>query len=260
MPGRRHYSWPFSGPASSAKAEELRFIPRKVDSLPSTSRTRRSVDRFTTFDKPFDSTLPLYSSSEEEEMMSSAGIMDPKLERRQLRRQRRERRAEHKRRRHERRQRCRSVDKSNITEPNNDDNGAAEGIIISSITQANEAPIAIMRRFMWPHLERARHFFLPLQTIQYLTGSWTSHSKYAVSTEKKSQETKARYVAKLTSPSAPSLSGTRRSSADEGVMSLSIPDHNEWMLRPERRHRRCHSEQPRAWREPNPGLWTLAEE
>ncbi|KAJ5173054.1 hypothetical protein N7492_005647 [Penicillium capsulatum] len=28
----------------------------------------------------------------------------------------------------------------------------------------------------------------------------------------------------------------------------------------ERRHRRCHSEQPRSWREPSAGLWTLKEE
>lgn len=28
----------------------------------------------------------------------------------------------------------------------------------------------------------------------------------------------------------------------------------------ERRHRRCHSEQPRSWREPSAGLWTLQEE
>ncbi|EEA26770.1 conserved hypothetical protein [Talaromyces marneffei ATCC 18224] len=160
-------------------------------------------------------------------MMSSAGILDIKSEKHQLRRQRRERRAEHKRRRQE--------------------------IIISSITQASEAPVAIMRRLVWPHLERVRQFFIPLQTIRYLTGSWTLHSKYGRPTEKKNREIK-------TSPSAPSLSGARRSSADETVLSLSIPDKNEWMLRPGRRHRRCHSEQPRAWREPNPGLWTLAEE
>ncbi|KAL1972755.1 hypothetical protein VTN31DRAFT_7169 [Thermomyces dupontii] len=30
--------------------------------------------------------------------------------------------------------------------------------------------------------------------------------------------------------------------------------------RPVKRHRRCHSEQPRAWREPSAGLWTLEEE
>jgi hypothetical protein len=188
--------------------------------------------------------------------MSSAGIMDSKVEKRQLRRQRREWRAEHKRRRRERKQR--SVNNTNIAETNDNDDSADE-IIISSITQANEAPIAIMRRFVWPQLEKARRLFIPLQTIQYLTGSWTSHSKYARPTEKKSHEIKVRYVAKLTSPSVPSLSGGR-SSADSAVMSLSIPDHNEWMLRPERRHRRCHSEQPRAWREPNPGLWTLTEE
>ncbi|KAJ5225669.1 hypothetical protein N7468_006894 [Penicillium chermesinum] len=28
----------------------------------------------------------------------------------------------------------------------------------------------------------------------------------------------------------------------------------------ERRHRRCHSEQPRSWKEPSVGLWTLQEE
>lgn len=30
--------------------------------------------------------------------------------------------------------------------------------------------------------------------------------------------------------------------------------------RPVKRHRRCHSEQPRAWKEPSAGLWTLEEE
>ncbi|KAE8557487.1 hypothetical protein TMatcc_004941 [Talaromyces marneffei ATCC 18224] len=260
MPGRRHYSWPFSGSSSSAKAEELRYNPRKVDSLLSTSRIKGgSTSLFAPFDQTFGPSLSLYSSSDEEEMMSSAGILDIKSEKHQLRRQRRERRAEHKRRRRERRQSHKSVGNSNGMETNNNDDGAEE-IIISSITQASEAPVAIMRRLVWPHLERVRQFFIPLQTIRYLTGSWTLHSKYGRPTEKKNREIKTRYVAKLTSPSAPSLSGARRSSADETVLSLSIPDKNEWMLRPGRRHRRCHSEQPRAWREPNPGLWTLAEE
>lgn len=251
MPVRRHYSWPFSGSASGARAEELRYNPRKIDSSLSTSNPQRFTKRFTAFDQPFGPTLSLYSSSEEDVILSSAGILDSKIEKRELRRQRRERRAEHKRRRHERRQRS--------AEANKDEDGPTEEIIISSITQANEAPIAIMRRFLWPHLEKARHFFLPLHTFQYLAGSWTSHLRRVGPTDKKSHEIKARYVAKLVSPSAPSLS-PKEPSADEAGMSLSIPDRNEWMLRPERRHRRCHSEQPRAWREPNPGLWTLAEE
>lgn len=248
MSGHRHYSWPFSGSASSGKAEVLRGIPRKNDSLFSNSRTQKSTEQFAAFDQMFGPVVSLYSSSDEEEIMSSAGIMDSKVEKRQLRRQRRERRAEHKRRRRERRQRS--------AEANHDEDNTTEEII-SSITQANEAPIAIIRRFVWPHLEKVRHFFLPLHTFHYLTGSWISN---VGPTNKKSHETKARYVAKLTSPSAPSLSRSKEPSADEGVMSLSIPEHNEWVLRPERRHRRCHSEQPRAWREPNPGLWTLAEE
>lgn len=251
MPGRRHYSWPFSGIASSARAKELRYNPRKNDSLLPASRNKRSTSHFATFDKTFDPALSLYSSSEEEEIMSSAGIMDSKAEKHQLRRKNGQRRAEHKRRRRERRQILAEVD---------DNDNVAEEIIISSVTQANQAPIAVVRRFVWPQLERARQFLLPLQTFQYLTGSWTSYSKPAGPAEEKSRELKTRHIAKLTSPSAPSLSATRRSSVDEGVMSGSMADHNEWMLRPERRHRRCHSEQPRAWREPNPGLWTLAEE
>lgn len=249
MPGRRHYSWPFSG----SKAEELRYNPRKAGLLLSTSRTKRPNIPFATFDQTYSPALSLYSSSDEEEIMSSAGIMDSKNEKRQLRRQRRERRAEHKRRRRERRHRSKPSAQAN------DEGGVTEEIIVSSITQASEAPIAIMRRLVWPHLERAQRLLLPLRTIQYLTGSWTSHLKFVGPAEKKSHEIKARYVAKLTSPSAPALSGAR-SSVDDGVMSLSTPDNNGWMLRPERRHRRCHSEQPRAWREPNPGLWTLAEE
>lgn len=251
MPGLRHYSWPFSGSTPSETVEELRFIPRKADSLLSTPRTKRSTSSLAAFDKAFDPALSLHSSSEEEVILSSAGIMDSKFEKRQLRRQRRERRAENKRRKRERRRQSAEV---------NDTDDAVGEIIISSVTQANEAPIAIMRRFVWPHLEKARHFFFPLQTFQYLTGSWTSHSNTADPADKQSHQIKTRYVAKMTGPHAPFLSGTGKSSAGEAVMSLSIPDRNEWMLRPGRRHRRCHSEQPRAWREPNPGLWTLAEE
>lgn len=187
--------------------------------------------------------------------MSSAGIMDSKGEKRHIKRQRRKRRARSKRQRREQNQRL--FGGNNVPDANVDDD-LTEERIVSSITQASEAPAAILRRFVWLHLEKVRQFFVPLRTIQYLTGSWTSHSKFAGSTEE-SHAIKARYVAKLTSPSSPSLLGAK-SSTDDGLMSQSIVDNNEWMLRPGRRHRRCHSEQPRAWREPNPGLWTLAEE
>ena len=236
-------------------------MPRKKgDSSLSAPRTKQSTGPFATFDRAFDSALNLYSSSEEEEILSSAGIMGPKVERRQLRRQRRERRGEHRRRRHERRHRKRLTGSNAAGAANDEGDGATEEIVISSITRADEAPIAVMRRLVWPHLQKARRLFDPLQALQYLTGPWTVHSRYDRTGEGQSQEEKANYVAKLVSPSAPSLSGPRRFSADEGVKSLAMPDHHEWMLRPERRHRRCHSEQPRAWREPNPGLWTLAEE
>ena len=39
-----------------------------------------------------------------------------------------------------------------------------------------------------------------------------------------------------------------------------LPAPDSVPLLAERRHRRCHSEQPRAWREPSAGLWTLEEE
>ncbi|EED19154.1 conserved hypothetical protein [Talaromyces stipitatus ATCC 10500] len=253
MPRRRHYSWPFSGSETSAEVEELRFSPRKIVSPLFTSRTQRPTGPFT-FDRPFGLALSLYTSSDEEELLSSAGIIDSKVEKRHVKRQRRERRARSKRQRRGRKQK--SFSGYNVADASDDD--APEEMIISSITQASEAPTAILRRFFWIHWGKARQLFITLHNIQYLTDSWTSYSKPTGPAEK-GHEMNARYVAKLNSPSAPSLSNTK-ASADEGVMSQSMVDNNEWMLRPGRRHRRCHSEQPRAWREPNPGLWTLAEE
>lgn len=53
--------------------------------------------------------------------------------------------------------------------------------------------------------------------------------------------------------SAPPLASIERS-----LPALSEVDVAKFVT--ERRHRRCHSEQPRAWREPSASLWTLQEE
>ena len=46
--------------------------------------------------------------------------------------------------------------------------------------------------------------------------------------------------------------------SDRGRSTLSTAEANQMTV--ERRHRRCHSEQPRSWREPSASLWTLKEE
>lgn len=46
-------------------------------------------------------------------------------------------------------------------------------------------------------------------------------------------------------------------SPDRGRSTLSGADAARFVA--ERRHRRCHSEQPRAWRRPSATLWTLQE-
>lgn len=247
MPRRRHYSWPFSGPTS--KAEEVRFDVRKHNSPLSVARAKNLTSSFTPFDRPFSPDLSLYSSSDDEDVLSSAGIVDSKSENRQ--RQRRKqlaRRAESKR---QRREQKRKPVRRNITELGEDD--VPEEIIVSSITEASEAPTAMLRRFIWPHLEKARQFLLTIQTLHSLTRSWNPHAR---SIDAKGK-THIKNTAQLKSPSAPTLSIT--TSPDDEALLQSTAE-NDWMLRPGRRHRRCHSEQPRAWREPSPGLWTLKEE
>lgn len=57
---------------------------------------------------------------------------------------------------------------------------------------------------------------------------------------------------------APGLSAQPTVVSDRARVALSVVDSSRF--RAERRHRRCHSEQPRSWREPSAGLWTLKEE
>lgn len=49
----------------------------------------------------------------------------------------------------------------------------------------------------------------------------------------------------------------QQASSDRGR--LTVPGGDATRFRSERRHRRCHSEQPRAWRRPSATLWTLQE-
>lgn len=56
----------------------------------------------------------------------------------------------------------------------------------------------------------------------------------------------------------PGLSGQPVVVSDRTRAPVSVVDSSRF--RAERRHRRCHSEQPRSWREPSAGLWTLKEE
>lgn len=109
-------------------------------------------------------------------------------------------------------------------------------VITSTVTEADELPTAILRRIIWPRWERARLLFPHMTTT-------TSTDNVIISCR-----------------SSPNLSiGDTETISEPHRRDTEL---NEGYLRPlaERRHRRCHSEQPRVWKEPSPDLWTLMEE
>lgn len=104
--------------------------------------------------------------------------------------------------------------------------------VVSSVTEADELPGAVLRRMVWAQLEKGR---LP----------FTLHTTTATG-----ENVTISYLDTMTAPekSAHGPDATKGSLGDEYLRPL--PG----------RHRRCHSEQPRAWREPSACLWTLEEE
>ncbi|KAL2001581.1 hypothetical protein VTN02DRAFT_1560 [Thermoascus thermophilus] len=95
--------------------------------------------------------------------------------------------------------------------------------VVSSVTEADELPGAVLRRMVWAQLEKGRLYF-------------TLHTTTAAG-----ENVTISYLDAMAAAPGKSAHGpdaTKRTG----------------------RHRRFHSEQPRAWREPSAGLWTLEEE
>lgn len=246
MPRHQHHSWPFA--SSISQFEEMHSASRKSNSRSpwlqrkSTDFSRNAAD---TINRPSTPDLLLYSSSDED-IPWSAGIVEAKSETRRRRRKARRERSKRRKREQER-----GIGRGSITDTEAHD--SAEENIVSSITEASEAPGAKLRRYVWPHLEKARQLLIPAHTFHNLTWYWSSHSTTPSDIDS-SHGNKLKYASRLASTSTPALTGTSSPTDDDNLVI------DEWSLRPGRRHRRCHSEQPRAWREPSPGLWTLAEE
>jgi hypothetical protein len=124
-----------------------------------------------------------------------------------------------------------------------------EEVIVSSITEANHLPSAVLRRIIRPRLEKAKQFLIPLHL------HFSSAAAAATTTALPIRGREEKVV--LSCASTPVLP----TKFEDMLMDVPTPMMPEdWGFRPGRRHRRCHSEQPRAWREPSPALWTLAEE
>lgn len=274
MASRRHYSWPFSG---STKAQELP-LPyhhhhpqqqhRPFTSSPSSSslqqhrlqRKRPISSLKDTFNRPLSPdtlTFP-YSSSDEEHVFVSAGIISTK-EKPRRRRSKRRRRPRHGRSTTTEKSHTKKEENPAKLEKNSEtekprrqekEEEEEEEVIVSSITEANHLPSAVLRRIIRPRLEKAKQFLIPL----HLHFSSSSSAATTALPIRGRQEKKV----VLSCASTPVLPMTK---FDDTIMDVPTPMMPEnWGFRPGRRHRRCHSEQPRAWREPSPGLWTLAEE
>lgn len=108
--------------------------------------------------------------------------------------------------------------------------------VVSTVTEADELPSAVLRRIIWTQLEKGR--------LPFMLHTTTSRG----------DDVTISYLDSLTVP-------VREKPARGGERGKGNQDDDE-SLRPlpGRKHRRSHSEQPRAWREPSAGLWTLVEE
>jgi hypothetical protein len=221
---RRHYSWPFSGPSPNVYSRDG-FADSRISKL-----KFQPGNPFTTTS---DNIHHIYPSDDIDAF--SAGIIPSS--------------------KHARSPRLwRSAGSHVPRTQHGTDQWEEKETVVSTITQANELPTAVLRRLIWPRLEKARHHM------------FTHHPP---SNSLHTSETTRLFVAVITpSPYPPTLSGEDRG-AEEGQNAagsdfepIRLDLHHTPIIdfRAERHHRRCHSAQPRAWQEPSPGLWTLLEE
>ncbi|KAL1964440.1 hypothetical protein VTN77DRAFT_6998 [Rasamsonia byssochlamydoides] len=211
MPRRRHYSWPFNGPSTKAHDRNS-----SID-IGASQLVTRSRNYSLAFESAVEGPFRPGDVYEEDDAIS-AGIIPSKSTRRSRL----------------------WPSSGDVPEGRKRSEYREKDVIISSVTEADELPTAMLRRIIWPRLEKARQLF-PLHMTATTS---TVHGDKVI----------------ISCLSSPTLSETEAEMMSEPHRRDTVLD--EGYLKPlaERRHRRCHSEQPRVWKEPSPGLWTLMEE
>ncbi|OJJ47268.1 hypothetical protein ASPZODRAFT_1932953 [Penicilliopsis zonata CBS 506.65] len=116
--------------------------------------------------------------------------------------------------------------------------------VVSTITEASESPGAVLRRMIRPPLEKARSLFvLP---------SMGSEGGYNNMNSDKNNDNDNKVVISYWVESHTQAQAKQMAVLDLDDDMLLVPG-GRW-------HRRCHSEQPRSWKEPSASLFTLVEE
>lgn len=213
---RRRYSWPYSTPNSSRIQERQNPISdRDIRALKQYFGDDGNPQRV-----PIIETIEKFGfMDEDEDDAVSAGIVRSKTMR------------------HARHYRIWPSSCCDDSNDNMDDDD-----IVSSVTEAGEAPSAILRRIV-PQVDRARLF-------SHST-SRTEHGR----TDGDGDDVMVSYY-EMNSQRQNSRSARQAAAQNRDF----LMDPNLLPEESQRRHRRCHSEQPRSWREPSAELWPLKEE
>ncbi|KAN0069143.1 hypothetical protein V8E54_012772 [Elaphomyces granulatus] len=225
---RRHYSWPFGGPSTNTHEEHHRRQTadlRVVKNLMS-----QEENRFASFQPVPEDPLSIGDLYEEDDAIS-AGIV----------------RSESTSSRHSRLWPCSHSEEAAEWHKRGDGGSRKEDTtIVSSVTEAEELPIAMLRRLLWSRLEKAR-LHPSVRTANNKSVAHGDDNDIMIT---------------VTSPLHLTEEVTWIGELEESDRLNDGYHHHHARPRWERgrKHRRCHSEQPRSWREPGPGLWTLVEE
>jgi hypothetical protein len=222
---RRHYSWPFGGPTTNTHEEHHR---QTADLRVVKNMMSQEENRFASFQPVPENPLSIGDLYEEDDAIS-AGIV----------------RSESTSSRHSRLwPRSHSEEAAEWHKRGGGGGGGSrkeDTTIVSSVTEAEELPIAMLRRLLWSRLEKAR-----LHSVRTANNKSVAHRDDIMIT--------------VTSPLHLTEEVTWIGELKESDRLNDDHRRRRARSRWERKHRRCHSEQPRSWREPGPGLWTLVEE
>jgi hypothetical protein len=251
---RRHYSWPFSGPSTNAYSRDI-FSDTNISKQK--LRCGNTLASTTIIDNMRQSNFldDVYN-----EDTLSAGIVPSSKNLRSPRL-------------------WRSATSNVIRRPERErttgwDRDAERGteVVISTITQANELPTAVLRRLIWPRFEKTRLHTSSHRRHYHHSSSHTltSSSLSEIPPPKKTQVF-VTITRSVTTPSQVEDGSQKEKDNSDGALYNAFDDREvetefyhvptvDLQFQNRLHHRRCHSAQPRAWQEPSPGLWTLLEE